>query len=115
MSRLGKSLLVCLVLGLFLCSYAMSLFAAREVAPGREAAWVKIRVTEEDSPAEGISLGIPLGLVEKLLTCSRPSTTVAIDGKETDLKEIWQRLRETEPGHPLEFRDDGDLVQIWLE
>ena len=115
MSRLGKFLIVCLVLSLFLFSYAMSLFAVREVAPGREAAWVKIRVTDEDSSGEGISLGFPVGLVEKMLTSSRPSTTVAIDGKKTDLKEIWQRLRETEPGKPLEFRDDGDLVQIWLE
>ena len=115
MSRPGKFLIVCLAIGLFLFSYAMSLFTVREVAPGREAAWVKIRVIDEDSPGVGFSMGIPVGLVEKMLTASRLSTTVAVDGKETDLNEIWQRLRETEPGKPLEFKDDGERVQIWLE
>jgi len=115
MSRLGKFLIVCLAIGLFVFSYALSLFTVREVAPGREAAWVKIRVTDEDSPGQGFSMGIPVGLVEKVLTSSRPTTRVALDGKETDLREIWQRLRETEPGKPLEFKNDGDSVQIWLE
>jgi hypothetical protein len=115
MSRPAKLLTVCLVIGIFLFSYALDVFAAREVVPGRVAARVMIRVFEEGSRKPELTVGLPAGLVEWVLTSVRSARVRGADGSETDLRKFWLRLRESNPGKPLEFADEGERVQIWLE
>jgi len=115
MSRLAKFFTVSLVAGIFLFSYALDVFAAREVAPGREVTRVMIRVYEEHSRKPELTVGLPAGLVEWVLTSARSARVPGKDGSETDLREFWLRLRESSPGKPLEFEDEGERVQIWLE
>ena len=54
-------------------------------------------------------------LVEMLLESGRVGPTVDVKGNEVNLKEFWLQLRETDSGRPLEFRDDGDRIQVWLD
>jgi hypothetical protein len=115
MSRPAKLFSICLVFGIFLFSYSFDLFTVREVTPGRKAAWVKIRIFEEGAHHAEVSMGLPVGLVKTLLTSAHSSGTVEMDGEDLDLRAIWLRLRDTDAGKPLEFGDDGDRVQIWLE
>ena len=115
MSRPAKFFSVCLVVGIFLFSYSFDLFAIREVAPGREASRVRIRIFGEGSHHAEVSMGLPAGLVRTLLMSAQSSCTVEVDGESLHLRDLWLRLRDTDAGKPLELRDDGDRVQVWLE
>ena len=116
MSRSAKFLVVLLAAGVFLSSYALDLLAARASTPAGEAAWVKLRVIQQEpGEREEVSLQLPAALVEMLLTAGPEGPAVDIGGREMNLKEFWLRLRETDSGNPLEFRDDGDRFQVWLE
>ena len=115
MSRVAKFFTVCLVIGIFLFSYALDVVAAREVAPGRVASRVKIRVLEEGSGEPALTVGLPAGLAEWALTSWGPARVLDSHGHAIDLQEFWLRLRESDRQRPLEFSDGGDRVQIWLE
>jgi len=115
MSRFAKFFTVCLVIGIFLFSYALDVFAAREVAPGRAATWVKVRVFDESSRGPDLTVGLPAGIVEWALTSTCSARVLDADGQEADLREFWQRLRRSNPKAPLEFAGDGGRVQVWLE
>jgi hypothetical protein len=115
MSRVAKFFVISWIVGIFLFSFAFDLLSVREVAPGREVRWVKIRILHEDSRHAQVSLGLPVGLVEMLLNSSRHCDRVDVGGRDMDLREIWRRLLDTRSGSPLELGDDGNQVQIWLE
>jgi len=115
MSRLAKFFTVCLIIGIFLFSYALDVFAAREVAPGRVATWVKVQVYEEGSREPELTVGLPVGLMEWVLSSSHSARVLEVDGREMDLRGLWLRLRESNPEQPLEFANDGGRVQVWLE
>jgi hypothetical protein len=115
MSRPARFFCGCLITGIFLFSYAVSFFAAREISPGREASWVKIRVFDPKTPGTRIALNIPVGLVQTLLTSSPASARIDVDGREVELREIWVRLSRSDSRSPLELGDDEGRVQLWLE
>ena len=115
MSRVAKFFTVCLVIGIFLFSYALDVVSAREVAPGRVASRVKIRVFEEGSGEPALTMGFPAGFAEWTLTAFGSARALDSRGRETELREFWLRLRESDRQRPLEFSDGGDRVQIWLE
>ena len=115
MSRSARFFCVCLITGIFLFSYAVNLFAVREISTGTEASRVQIRVFDPGDPRNRIALDLPLGLVETLLTSPPACTRLELDGREVELRELWLRLSRSDSENPLVFGDDSGRVQVWLE
>ena len=115
MSRAAKFLTICLVIGIFLFSYALVVVSAREVGPGRVASRLKIRIVDGGSGEPALTVGFPAGLAEWTLTTLGSARALDSHGRETELREFWLRLKESNREEPLEFSDGGDRVQIWLE
>jgi hypothetical protein len=113
MSRMAKFLVVSLVIGIFLCSYGLDLFAAREPWPADEATRMKIQFQEGGGLDASFSL--PLGLVAVILASTPDGACIDMDGSSMSKRELWRRLRDSSPRNPVEFHDGGDRVRIWLE
>lgn len=114
MSRLAKFLVVSLVIGVFLVSYSLDLFAARQQPfPAGETSRLRIRFLEADGIDASFSL--PVGLVAVILASTPDGACIEADGVSMTKQEMWRRLRDSSSRSPLEFQDGGDRVQIWLE
>jgi hypothetical protein len=114
MSRTAKFLVVSLAIGIFLLSYGLDFCAAHQLPfPAGEASRLRIRFQEADGVDASFSL--PLGLVAVILSSAPDGARLEMDGVSMTKAELWQRLRDSSSRSPLEFQDEGDRVQIWLE
>ena len=115
MSRAMKCLAVTFVISVFLFSFAADLLTAREVAPGKQATWLRIRLYEGGASGAALAEGLPVGMVDFLLRVAGPAGEVDCHGRKVRVRELWEDLKRSGPAKIVDIRDSGARVQIWLE
>lgn len=89
---------------------------ARRAASGREAHWVRIRITEKGGAKPKVSINLPLGLAEMLYKSLPEDVKGDLRREGYDSETFWDRLRRLGPSEIISIEgDDGSRVQIWTE
>ena len=83
--------------------------------------WLHVKVDEADGAK--VMVNLPIGLVEKALpmipTDDWHNGHIRIDGDHqwsvSDLRELWQEVRDTRDMTFVTVQDDGENVKVWKE
>ena len=82
----------------------------------RQAAWIKVRITEKGAAKPKVSITMPFALAEMVFK-SLPEDALRelrAEGYEADT--FWRRLRDMGPTDVIDIEgDDGEHVRIWTE
>jgi hypothetical protein len=90
--------------------------AAPRTAPGREAHWVHIRITEKAGTRPKVSINLPLGLAEMLFKALPEDAKADLRREGYDAATFWERLRKLGPSEIISIEgDEGERIQIWTE
>ena len=86
------------------------------LAPGQEAKWLKVLVTDAKSGNETVRLTLPLSIIEAVFKCSGDEH-FRVDGKgcDIDLKAIFAELKKAGPTTIFEVSEKDSTVKVWLE
>ncbi|GAB4572798.1 MAG: hypothetical protein Kow0077_13290 [Anaerolineae bacterium] len=81
---------------------------------GREARWLRVRVTDTTTGNTKVSINIPMGLVR---TGIRMGARFIPSDSDVDYQEIMNAIQSGETGKILEVIDEeqGEKVEIWAE
>jgi len=89
---------------------------APRAAPGREAHWVHIRITEKGGTKAKVSINLPLGLAEMLYKALPDDAKADLRREGYDAATFWERLRKLGPSEIISIEgDEGERIQIWTE
>jgi hypothetical protein len=86
----------------------------REVAPGEEAKWMRVRVSDIDSGKTTVNVNLPIGLVNVGL---RMGARFVPDMEGYEIEEISEALRQGLTGKIVDIVDEeeGQRVEIYVE
>jgi hypothetical protein len=82
--------------------------------PGREARWLRVRITDTDTNETKVSINIPMGLVR---TGVRMGARFIPADSEIDYQELMDAIQGGEMGKIFDMMDDeqAERVEIWAE
>ena len=89
--------------------------AAGGKAPtGREARWLRVRITDTTTGESKVSINVPMGLVR---TGIRMGARFIPSDSNVDYQEIMEAIQGGETGKILEMVDEeqGEKIEIWAE
>ncbi len=82
----------------------------------REAKWLKVLITDNQSNEAKVKVALPVALIEAVLACTDGRHfKVHDDNCEIDLKAVWAALKQAGPMALVEIEDDGAVIKVWLE
>ncbi len=86
------------------------------LAPGREARWVHIRITDKGGRKPKVSINLPFGLAEMLYKALPDDAKADLRRKGYDATTFWDSLRKLGPSEILSIEgDEGERIEIWTE
>ena len=83
-------------------------------APGK---LLKVKVSEKDSGAVKVNIGVPLGFARFLKDLIPSSERARIESQGVDLDAVFANLDSGVKGKLVDVEDvrDGHLIEIWIE
>lgn len=81
---------------------------------GREARWLRVRITDMDTNQTKVNINIPMGLVR---TGIKMGARFVPSDSDFDYQELVDAIQSGESGKILEMTDEeqGEHVEIWVE
>jgi tetratricopeptide (TPR) repeat protein len=90
--------------------------AAPPAAPGHEARWVHVRVTEKGGARPKVSINVPLALAEMVFKSLPDELKDDLRHKGYDAESFWAQLRKMGPSQIISIEgDEGERIEIWTE
>jgi tetratricopeptide (TPR) repeat protein len=83
---------------------------------GKEATWLRVRITKKGEPKPEVSVNVPLALADVLFKSLPDSARAELRKKGYDADTFWARLKALGPTSVVHIEgDDGELIDIFLE
>jgi hypothetical protein len=102
--------------GLGAVSAAARVVSPAPRAPGKEARWVHIRVTEKGGSHPKVAINLPLALAEMVFKSLPDDVKTDLRHEGYDAETFWDRLRRMGASEIISVEgEDGQRVQIWTE
>ena len=81
---------------------------------GREARWLRVRITDTDTGKSKVSINIPMGLVR---TGIRMGARFIPSDSDVDYQDVMDAIQNGETGKIFEVIDEeqGEHIEIWAE
>lgn len=96
-----------------LCSARTS---ERSSPAGREARWLRVRVTKRGQSQPSVSVNLPVALAELVFKSLPDEAREELRLKGYDADNFWERLRKLGPTEIVTIEGDGgERIQIWIE
>lgn len=85
-------------------------------APGRSAAWVRIRIYERGESKPTVAINLPVALADLVFKALPDQAIADLRREGYDARSFWQALKKTGPAEILTVEGkDGERIQVWLE
>ena len=85
-------------------------------APGREAHWFRLRITEKGASRPKVAISLPMGLAEMLFKSLPEDAKQELRKGGYDAATFWDKLRQLGPSEIISIEgDEGERIQIWTE
>ena len=95
---------------------ALAADAASAPISGREAHWVRLRITEKGSSKPKVAITLPLALAEMIFKSLPDDVKAELRKGGYEADTFWERLRRLGPSEIISIEgDEGERVQIWTE
>jgi len=83
---------------------------------GRQAHWVRLRITEKGGATPKVAITVPLALAEILFKSLPDHVKTDLRKGGYDAERFWEQLRQLGPSQIISIEgDEGERIQIWTE